>query len=246
MTNNPAMTNKVSPGRLESMLLCLLGKEAQVRAVERWSDRFRMVELEGQSLLDSHWAAGQKIQVAVRGMRVARTYTPISWDALIGRTRFLVFAHGQAPGSDWARSLEPGQICQIVGPRRSVTVDRSLTPLVLFGDETAFGLAAAVQLADPARPFAAVFEVGDVVECRQVLALLNMASAALTMRQPDDSHLRAVEDLVNSHAKADTAFVLAGRAQAVQHLHRSLRRLGVKSSQLHTKAYWAPGKIGLD
>lgn len=37
---------------------------------------------------------------------VARTYTPIDWDPVAGRTRIRGYAHGDGPGSAWVRRVE--------------------------------------------------------------------------------------------------------------------------------------------
>jgi NADPH-dependent ferric siderophore reductase len=40
--------------------------------------------------------------------------------------------------------------------------------------------------------------------------------------------------------------VLTGRALAVQQLRQHLKTLNIDRSRVMTKAYWAPGKMGLD
>jgi len=41
------------------------------------------------------------------------------------------------------------------------------------------------------------------------------------------------------------AILLTGRALAIQHLSRALKAAGL-AARLKAKAYWSPGKIGLD
>lgn len=41
-------------------------------------------------------------------------------------------------------------------------------------------------------------------------------------------------------------FVLSGKASSIQLLRRVLGASGVAPTQMKTKAYWAPGKKGLD
>lgn len=235
-----------TPGRVESLLLRWLGKDATVSAVDAWSERFRMVELQGEALRGIAWTAGQKIQIPIGGMRVSRTYTPITWDAARGTTRFLVWSHGSAPGSDWARTLAPGTACQVIGPRRSVDVASGSAPIVLFGDETAFGLASALQRAEPARDLHLLLEVTDAQECRPVLQRLGLHADLLAERVATDAHLPAVEARVTAHAATGAVFVLTGRASAIQHIRRTLKQLGVGASRQHARAYWAAGKSGLD
>ena len=47
-------------------------------------------------------------------------------------------------------------------------------------------------------------------------------------------------------AAGGTGFVLTGKAGTVQRLRQRLKRLAVPASRIATKAYWAPGKTGLD
>lgn len=235
-----------APGRVESLLLRWLGKDATVSAVEAWSERFRMIELQGEALRGVAWTPGQKIQIPIGGMRVSRTYTPITWDAARGTTRFLVWSHGSAPGSDWARTLAPGVACQVIGARRSVDVVSGSAPIVLFGDETAFGLASALRQAWPARDLNLLLEVTSVQECQPVLQRLGLSAELLAERTATDAHLPSVEARVASHAATGAVFVLTGRASAIQHIRRVLKQLGVGTSRQHAKAYWAAGKTGLD
>lgn len=246
MTDDKPATPAAAPDRVGGLLLRWLGKAASVRRVEPWSDSFRLIELEGTDLQQVAWKPGQRIQVPLAGMRLSRTYTPIDWDAAAGRTRFLAFLHGQAPGTDWARMLAPGAGLQLIGPRRSIEQPAGTSPALLFGDETAMGLAAALRASQPGRRWEVLLEAGDVAACRSVVQALGLDDAWLLARRPDESHLVAVETQMALHAGTDAHFVLAGRAPAVQRLQRALRRMNVKFSRVQTKAYWAPGKTGLD
>jgi hypothetical protein len=46
--------------------------------------------------------------------------------------------------------------------------------------------------------------------------------------------------------KAGASFVLTGKAGTIQRLRQRLKQHNVASRRIVTKAYWAPGKIGLD
>ena len=73
-------------------------------------------------------------------------------------------------------------------------------------------------------------------------------NATLVERGADDAHLAAVETTLARYASADAyrQYVFSGRAPAIQRLTRALKRVGTKPSQMMVKAYWAPGKVGLD
>ncbi|MBN9218310.1 MAG: siderophore-interacting protein [Mesorhizobium sp.] len=220
-------------------------RPARVAAVSAVSEHFRLVDLEGDALKNIAWTVGEKIQISMGTGLMARTYTPISWDTERGRTRLLAFMHGDAPGSRWAGGLREGDTCQFFGPRRSLDLSGIEAPLVLFGDETSFALAAALRTLQSPRT-TVIFEVSDVAESGPVLEEIGLGDANLTARAANDAHLGAVADKVAAHASTGAHFVLTGKAPAIQHVNRALRAAGVGSSRMKTKAYWAPGKTGLD
>ncbi|MBR0853106.1 siderophore-interacting protein [Bradyrhizobium liaoningense] len=228
------------------MLLRWLMRPARVAIVKTFSPHFRLVELEGDALKDVAWTAGQKIQVAMGAGLSARTYTPMSWDAGGGRTRLLAFAHGEGPGSRWASALREGESCQFFGPRRSLELAGLEAPVVLFGDETSFGLAAALRDSLQAGGALHMFETTDVAESQQVLDAINLGAARLIPRSADDAHLAAIEAEMLRLAANGAQFVLTGKASSIQRISRALKTAGVASSRMRTKAYWAPGKTGLD
>src|SRR5712691_4540862 len=59
-------------------------------------------------------------------------------------------------------------------------------------------------------------------------------------------NLTDVEEAVLRPANASVDFILTGKAQSIQHVRRVLNQRGVGSRRVRTKAYWAPGKRGLE
>jgi NADPH-dependent ferric siderophore reductase len=227
-------------------LLRWLMRPARVAAVETLSPHFRLVDLEGEALRNVAWTAGQKVQASMGSGLIARTYTPMSWDAERGRTRMLTFAHGDGPGSRWASGLREGDTCQFFGPRRSVDLSGLESPVVLFGDETSFGLAAALRDCPQAEGAIHLFEASDVAESRPVLEATGLGEATLIERTAADAHLAAAEAEMLRLAASGAHFVLTGKASSIQRISRALKAVGVVSSRVKTKAYWAQGKTGLD
>ena len=170
----------------------------------------------------------------------------MSWNADRGKTRILTFAHGDGPGSRWGRDLREGDTCQFFGPRRSLDLSGLASPLVLFGDETSFGLAAALRDSREGAGAIHVFEASDIAESRPVLEAIGLGHATLIERIADDSHLAATEAEISRLAASGAHFVLTGKASSIQRVGRALKAAGVVSSRVKTKAYWAQGKIGLD
>jgi NADPH-dependent ferric siderophore reductase len=235
-----------APGRLNQALLRLLMRRATVVAAERLADRFRLITLEGPALEGVAWTAGQKIQIAMGSAFIARTYTPIEWNAAAGRACILGYEHGDGPGSRWVRGVEPGDECDIFGPRASLDARRMAGTLAVFGDETSIGLAYALTQQARTRSVACHFEVGDVESARQVTAQLGIGEASLIGKEDGDEHIEAMEAAVPAHVAAGASFVLTGKARTIQRLRQTLKRHAVPAANILSKAYWAPGKTGLD
>lgn len=234
------------PGFVEASLLKWLTRAATVTAIEDLSPRFRLVDLEGEALQNHTWVAGQKTQMQLGGF-VSRTYTPMSWDNDKGRTRFLAYIHGDAPASRWVSALKLGDTVLMFGPRGSLDLSSVQKPLVLFGDETSFGLAHSVA-ASGVGDTAFLFEVTSAAESEKVLAALGIANAVLVERKADDTHMDEVERelLQTVETRKPKQFVLTGKSLSIQRLNRALKARGFTSAQIKSKAYWAPGKTGLD
>jgi len=221
-------------------------RPASVTAVETLSPHFRLVDLEGDALRDVAWAVGQKVQVAMGSGLTARTYTPMLWDTDRGATRILAFSHGDGPGSRWASGLRVDDTCQFFGPRRSLDLASLETPVVLFGDETSFGLGAALRDSPQGASTTYVFEISDLAESRPVLKAIGLSDATLIQRTADETHLAGAETELVRLAASGANFILTGKASSIQHMSRALKAAGIGSARVKAKAYWTPGKTGLD
>jgi NADPH-dependent ferric siderophore reductase len=91
-----------------------------------------------------------------------------------------------------------------------------------------------------------MFETADVAESRRALEAVGLGEARLIARSVGDAHLAAVEAEMLRLAAGGAQFVLTGKASSIQRISRALKAAGVASSQIKAKAYWAPGKAGLD
>lgn len=238
---------KSRAGLLESALLKLFARSARVLDIEDVGDAFRIVTLGGEALRDADWTPGDKIQIQLGGW-TQRTYTPMGWDADGGRTRILVYLHAGGPGAQWARALRKGDDCVVFGPRRSVRLARPQSTVIVVGDETSLGLAAALadQMSAPA--VLGLFEVSRAGDTAPVIERLEMQGAALCLRLGNDGHFTEMEArlaaLLRAHPEADV--VLTGRAGAIQRMGKLLKRENLAAGRRQSKAYWAPGKTGLD
>lgn len=236
----------VQPGRLTKALIRMFMKHASVVDVVPIGGGFYWITLESPQFKGAAWTPGQKIQVAVGSGFTSRTYTPVEWDEAAGRTRILAYAHGAGPGSDWARAVKPGDECDIFGPRASLDLSRLSGPVLLFGDETSFGLGLAMSRQLYAGGIEFAFEVDSVETSERALGELDLAGSRRIAKHGDDSHLAEIEGRLPALAQSNATFVLTGKSTSVQRLRHALKRLDVPTSRLMTKAYWAPGKAGLD
>ncbi|TWI66552.1 NADPH-dependent ferric siderophore reductase [Pseudoduganella lurida] len=231
-------------GLLESALLKLFTRRAKITGIEEAGPAFRLVTLGGDALRNAAWTPGDKIQVQLGGW-TQRTYTPMDWDATYGRTRILVYLHGEGPGTQWARALRKGDDCIVSGPRRSIAPEDG--PLVVFGDETSLGLVAALRK-DAQEEVHALLEVSDDTAVRPVCDRLGIGDAVIGVRRADGGHLAGLQSrmatLLEAHANA--GIILTGQAGSIQQMGRALRQHGLHGGRRHAKAYWAPGKRGMD
>jgi NADPH-dependent ferric siderophore reductase len=235
-------------GRLEGAVTKLFCKQATVSSVRDIASGFRLVALAGDALRGVDWTPGQKVQLMLGGW-VQRTYTPLSWDAGGGVLELLAYVHGDGPGAAWARALAVGASCAVFGPRSSLDLQRLARPALLFGDETSFGLAHALRFTQAtATGVSLLLEVNAKRVSSAVLDAIGISGAHLVERGSGEDHLNEVRELatrlVATHAIG--AGVLSGKAPSIAHVGKHLRQLGLPRAQLQTKAYWAPGKTGLD
>jgi NADPH-dependent ferric siderophore reductase len=233
------------PSRLGRAVARLWMKAATVTANERLADRFHLITLEGGALTNVTWRPGQKVQIAMGSSFVTRTYTPIEWNISAGRMCILGYSHGNGLGSAWVRTVAAGDTCDVFGPRASLDIGGLSEALVVVGDETSIGLAYAATRQDPTRLVTCCFEVEDVVAAQQVMSSLDLQSVTLVARRADE-HIAALEASLSDAVAVGASFVLTGKAATIQMLRQSLRQKSVPTARLVTKAYWAPGKTGLD
>ena len=239
------------PGRIGRAVLRVMTHETRVDAVHALSPRFRLVSLRSEALRRVAHVPGDKVQVRVGGMAF-RTFTPFRLGEGDDSLALLGYLHGTAPAARWLGSVAPGDLCHVLGPRRSMdlpAIDRST---VFIGDETSLGLALALcgtPLGGLDTHF--IFEVDDAAEVRSALEATGrgmLQHAWLVERRPDGAHLVDVETALARYAGADSyrQYVLIGQASTIQRLQRGLKAAGAKPSQMLVKAYWAPGKIAMD
>lgn len=228
-------------GLFEATIQKLFTRSAHVVDIVDIGSAFRLITLGGDGLRHVAWTPGDKLQVQLGGW-VQRTYTPIDWDAVAGRTRILVCLHAGGPGTQWARMVRKGDDCILFGPRKSIQPPPS--SVIVFGDETSLGLAAALNR--PAMHL--LLEVSDVAQAMPVIDYLGLDNAHVRARLEGDAQYPMLAEHLTGMLMDDPAagIVLTGRAGAIGQMTRFLRQIEVGTGRRQSKAYWAPGKNGMD
>lgn len=181
-------------------------------------------------------AAGAKLQLLLPTDDV-RTYTPIA--SADGTMVLLGWKHAGGPGARWISEVEAGSELPFAGPQRSLDLPKG--PVVIVGDETSVGVAAAYAL-QRAGQVSVLLQGGSPEE-------LSMAAQSVGL-QP--THIAArgdtfglVDAIVAAHASSPHATLgLTGGSELIVSVRDALRARGIRS--IKTKTYWIPGKSGLD
>jgi hypothetical protein len=117
-------------------------------------------------------------------------------------------------------------------------------PVVLVGDETSLGVGRALQELGSAN--SVLLEASDVAATEAAAEAIGISDVAVFGRSPGDTHLEALWMAIQARTPTRTALVLTGKAPTIKALRALARRDGVSYGAEKNKAYWAPGKRGLD
>ncbi len=206
-------------------------RHGKVSAVERLSEHFTRIDVQGKELEGAPFTPGDKVQIFLPDIGM-RTYTPVTWEA--DRTWFIGYAHGEGPGSKWVRDVKQNDEVAMFGPRRSIDVSDVNGPLVVIGDETSVAVAVSLTRARIDRQVIVALEATSPDETREVARRLELTQVTVTPRGQ-------LNEVVAAQLALGATPVFTGRAATIQALKQQLKSRGGK-----TKAYWAEGKRGLD
>jgi ferric-chelate reductase (NADPH) len=222
--------------------------QARVDAVDVISDQFRLIALSSEKFKGATMQPAGKVRFNAGNWEM-RAYTPLSLDAVTGRVQLLAYLHGEGPGSIWARSAGPCDVTHIIGLQESLDLRGLSQPVVFFGDETSFAAAKTLHShLTPGNATRFIFEISSLVEAQAVADRIELRDAQFYIRQADDAHIplvaeaieRALADIATSH------LVLTGNGRSIQAIRTHLRTGYSGVIEYHVKAYWAPGKAGLE
>lgn len=182
---------------------------------------------------------GSKIQVLLASDDV-RTYTPIRAPggfALLGWMHAGAEASAPAPGSRWLGEAAVGDPVLFFGPRPSTDVPGG--PVVVVGDETSVALAAAYEAARPGQVYA-VFQSNFAEDVRAAATAVGLRSFAVVAA----GDTIAVAAAVAAGPFPGAPVAVTGASTLVAATRAALRAAGTR--QVAAKAYWIPGRVGLD
>lgn len=181
------------------------------------------------------WTAGSKVQVLLPSDDV-RTYTPVrSAEGMV----LLGWMHAGGPGARWMSTVREGDVVSFVGPQRSLELAPG--PAVVVGDETSVAVAGAFA-AERADDLRAVIQSDAVSGVRDAAASLGLRRLVVVPRGDTAATVAAVRAHVTAAPGATVA--LTGGSELVTAVRGALH--GAAVGKLRTKAYWIPGRTGLD
>jgi ferric-chelate reductase (NADPH) len=221
-------------------------RTTRVTNVVQLNPEFVRVELQADAFRGATWTPGTKLQLRPRrGTLLFRTYTPISWHREVGATELIAFTHGEGPAADWFRQVKVDDGCEVFGPRKSIELTRLAVPVVFVGDESSVGLACALRTLTSQVSY--VFEAADPDGLRKVLSDLQFADHFdVVTKTPDRSELLGHARRAADAWGAAFELVVTGDAGTVHTLRRDSRQWQQTPRRVVGKAYWAPGRTGLD
>ena len=233
---------------LSSAVEKLMFHPVTITGVEAVCESFRLLTMQGVGFQSVKWIPGQTVQIFLRNL-TKRAYTPMSLDANAGSACFLFYLHGKGHGSQWAASARAGNICQVMRPKDSIDFTNFTEPALFFGDETSLASAQALHLCHRQTEAARyVFEVNSPAQAGMVLRKFDVSRASLVQKREDGSHLAdVVLRMAEQAAKMQSPqWVFTGQARSIKSVQKGLKQAGTSLLGSKVKAYWSPGKTGLD
>lgn len=233
--------------RLADLLSDVMMSSAGVTRVEALSTEVIKVELKCEAFRNVNWTPGAKLQFRpTRGAFQYRTYTPILWDSEEGRTAMIGYVHGHGPAADWFRHVSVGDVCEVTGPRGSIDLSEINGEAVFVGDESSLGLASALQTRGAQAHY--LFEATTPLALAPVLGGLGLPPQRCTVVTKESDRKTLLQAASDAAQSCTGAFdlIVSGDAATVHNVRRAARDWPVKPRKVRGKAYWAPGRTGLE
>lgn len=230
----------------------------RLQGVQRWAleviesrmvaPHMRRISLKGAELEGFHYLPGQDVMVWVsagEGRMLYRRYTIRHFDRETGSLDLDIFVHGkEGPGEHWAKTVQPGDVVDVVGPRGKISLVAA--PWHLFiGDETYIPATFAMLEALPAgTPAWAFLEVAGPEEERPLTVGANVQLTWIyrgNASPGDPARLVAAVEAAELPTSAGHAYIGA-ELQVARAVRSALEARGLDSHQIASKAYWGRGR----
>jgi ferric-chelate reductase (NADPH) len=160
--------------------------------------------------------------------------------------------------------MKAGDGCRVMRPKESLDFTNFEGHAIFFGDETSIAAAYALEScarADTRHRY--VLEVTSVAEAKSVLNSLGLRDVTLYQRTDEGEHLEGVvrklaqsagrnvegsddSDKTDKSGGRVSQWIFTGQARSIQRVQKGLRELGVEVLRSKVRAYWSPGKTGMD
>lgn len=219
-------------GRIIRMVSGVALNRGTVEAVERYGDLVRI----RMSCKDyAEFEPGSKVQLLLPSNDM-RTYSPI---AELRGMMLLAWTRAGGPGSEWAAQAKVGETLPFVGPQKSLDADEG--PVIIVGDETSLAIASAFALERPLQAYAVIMSDAPS-DVRAAAASIGLYGLDVVPGNDLAQMIVAIQRRIV--ALPGASILLTGGAGLVIPTREALRKAGVES--IKTKAYWVPGKTGID
>jgi NADPH-dependent ferric siderophore reductase len=225
-----------------------------VDALEQAASHTRLIRLTSSAMAQTPSRPGQQVRVLVSGpvdglstllRGTLRTYS--IWSHQDESLELCVYDHGEGPGNEWARTLQPGDEVTFRPPEGNFVLEPvasyHLTATVPIG---------AMLRALPADSSARADVVLEAEDASARLALPDDAQPRVhwvdrgSAPTPDPGRLVQALSKVDLPETPGTAYV-AGEARTCQAVRAHLmREHGWPRRSIRVKPFWAPGKRGME
>lgn len=182
-------------------------------------------------------APGSKVQLLLPSDDV-RTYSPVAArddDVMV----LLGWTQAGGPGARWIAEVANGTELHFAGPQSSLKLPAG--PVIVVGDETSVAVAASFA-AERGDQVSAILEASSPEGLRNAAESVGLRPQHVAARGDVDSLVEAVVAARVASPRATVA--LTGGSQLIIAVRAALRARAI--GDIKTKAYWIPGKSGLD
>jgi len=227
------------PSFLGSVVDYALGTELTACDIKDLASDVRQVVFHSSKLIGEKLKPMAKVEIHVGG-GCFRSYTPARIDSQKGEMMLLIHLHRKGVGSLWAEQLRIGSKVKAFGPENGVKTDLSATTHICFGDETALGAFVSLRASLP--------RAANLVGAVEVSDEAILSELGLTLARVKKTEETSLVSWLSHHQAlpADTQAYLLGRTKSISQVRDFLlREHKFTKANIHTKAHWADGKLGL-